>query len=42
VVELGVGNATIHKVNECARISDIEQLTLVYERVMEKLLGDRS
>jgi len=40
VVELGVGNATIHKVNECARISDIEQLTLVYERVMEKLLGD--
>ena len=39
VVELGVGNATIHKVNECARIADIEQLTLVYERVMEKLLG---
>jgi succinyl-diaminopimelate desuccinylase len=39
VVELGVGNATIHKVNECARIADIEQLTLVYERVMEKLLS---
>jgi succinyl-diaminopimelate desuccinylase len=38
VVELGVGNATIHKVNECARIADIEQLTRVYERVMEKLL----
>ena len=39
VVELGVGNATIHKVNECVRIADIEQLSLVYERVMEKLLG---
>jgi len=39
VVELGVGNATIHKVNEYARVADIEQLTLVYERVMEKLLG---
>jgi succinyl-diaminopimelate desuccinylase len=41
VVELGVGNATIHKVNECARLADIEQLTLVYERVMEKLLAER-
>lgn len=38
VVELGVGNATIHKVNECARLADIEELSLVYERVMEKLL----
>jgi len=39
VVELGVGNATIHKVNECARVGDIEQLSVVYERVMERLLG---
>jgi succinyl-diaminopimelate desuccinylase len=39
VVELGVGNATIHKVNECARVSDIDQLSVVYERVMERLLG---
>jgi succinyl-diaminopimelate desuccinylase len=38
VVEVGVGNATIHKVNECARLADIEQLTLVYERIMERLL----
>lgn len=38
VVELGVGNATIHKVNECARVTDIEQLSVVYERVMERLL----
>jgi len=39
VVELGVGNATIHKANECARLSDIEQLSLVYERLMERLLA---
>jgi len=39
VVEVGVGNATIHKVNECARVEDIELLSLVYERVMEKLLA---
>jgi succinyl-diaminopimelate desuccinylase len=42
VVELGVTNATIHKVNECARVADIEQLSAVYERIMERLLaGDR-
>lgn len=41
VVELGVGNATIHKVNECARVDDIEQLSVVYERVMERLLAER-
>jgi succinyl-diaminopimelate desuccinylase len=40
VVEVGVGNATIHKVNECARVEDIELLSLVFERVMEKLLAD--
>jgi acetylornithine deacetylase/succinyl-diaminopimelate desuccinylase-like protein len=26
-------------VNECARVEDIEQLSRVYERVMEKLLA---
>jgi len=39
VVEIGVGNTTIHKVNECARVEDIDRLSLVYERVMEKLLA---
>jgi len=38
VVELGVGNATIHKVNECVRVADIETLAKMYERVMELLL----
>ena len=39
VVEFGVGNATIHKVNECVRIADIELLSRAYERMMELLLG---
>lgn len=38
VVELGVLNATIHKVNECVRIADIDTLSSTYERVMELLL----
>jgi succinyl-diaminopimelate desuccinylase len=40
VVELGVVNATIHKVNECVRVADVERLSAAYERVMELLLGD--
>jgi succinyl-diaminopimelate desuccinylase len=39
VVELGVINATIHKVNEAVRVADIESLSKMYERVMELLLG---
>jgi succinyl-diaminopimelate desuccinylase len=38
VVELGVANATIHKVNECVRVEDIDTLSLAYERIMELLL----
>jgi succinyl-diaminopimelate desuccinylase len=40
VVELGVINATIHKVNECVRVEDIDVLSRMYERVMELLLTD--
>jgi succinyl-diaminopimelate desuccinylase len=40
VVELGVANATIHKVNECVRVADVDELSRIYERVMEKLLAD--
>lgn len=39
VVELGVLNATIHKVNECVRIADVDTLSLMYERMMELLLA---
>jgi succinyl-diaminopimelate desuccinylase len=41
VVELGVINASIHKVNECVRVADIDALAKLYERVMELLLADR-
>jgi succinyl-diaminopimelate desuccinylase len=39
VVELGVINATIHKVNENVRVADIDTLSAMYERVMELLLA---
>lgn len=41
VVELGVVNATIHKVNENVRIADIDTLSETYERVMELLLVEQ-
>lgn len=40
LVELGPVNATIHQVNECVKFSDLEQLTDVYQRILEKLLLD--
>jgi succinyl-diaminopimelate desuccinylase len=40
VVELGVVNRTIHKVNECVRVEDVEKLRAAYERVLELLLAD--
>jgi len=39
VVELGVLNATIHKVNECVRVADVDVISATYERVMELLLA---
>jgi succinyl-diaminopimelate desuccinylase len=39
VVELGVVNATIHKVNECVAIADVELVSQAYERIMELLLA---
>ena len=38
VVELGPCNATIHKVNESVAIEDLEQLTLMYEKILERTL----
>ena len=43
VIELGVINATIHKVNECVRVADIDHLHRIYCRTLELLLaGDRA
>ena len=41
VVELGVINATIHKVNENVRIADVAALSKMYERVLELLLASK-
>jgi succinyl-diaminopimelate desuccinylase len=38
VIELGPLNATIHKVNECVRVEDLETLATIYQRIIEKLL----
>lgn len=39
LVEFGPVNATIHKLNECVAVEDIERLSAVYRRTLEKLLA---
>jgi succinyl-diaminopimelate desuccinylase len=39
VVELGVVNASIHKVNECVRVLDLEPLQRMYLGVLKNLLA---
>ena len=39
VVELGPVNATIHKINECVEIAELEQLSEIYRQILERLLG---
>lgn len=39
VVELGPCNSTIHKVNECVNIDDLDALALIYEKIMSRLLA---
>ena len=38
VVELGPGNASIHKINECVVMDHLEQLGKVYTSILMKLL----
>jgi succinyl-diaminopimelate desuccinylase len=40
VVELGVVSASIHKVNECVRVTDIEALQRMYFNLLRRLLAD--
>lgn len=40
VVELGPRNATIHQVNECVPVAELEPLATIYAGVLERLLGD--
>ena len=39
VIELGVINESIHKINECVRVEDIDRLQAVYGRILELLLA---
>ena len=39
VLELGPRNATIHQVNECVEVDDLEPLEEIYYRIMKKLLA---
>ncbi|MGR6862199.1 succinyl-diaminopimelate desuccinylase [Aliivibrio salmonicida] len=39
VIELGPVNATIHKVNECVKVEDLEKLTDMYQEVLNNLLA---
>jgi succinyl-diaminopimelate desuccinylase len=39
VVEFGPTNATIHKVNECIRLEELEMLPRIYEQILVNLLA---
>jgi len=39
VLELGPLNATIHQVDECVAVDDLDQLSAMYEKVLEHLLA---
>ena len=41
VVELGLLNGTIHQINECTPIQDIDRLSTLYETILERLLIDQ-
>lgn len=41
VVELGPINATIHKVDECVSVADLDRISTTYERILERLLGGK-
>jgi succinyl-diaminopimelate desuccinylase len=41
VIELGPPNATIHQINECVNLADIEPLKNIYRRVLE-ILNDQA
>ena len=38
VLELGPLNATIHQVNECVSVADLDRLSAMYEKILENLL----
>lgn len=41
VLEIGLLNATIHKVNEYTNVEDLEKLSLIFERILENMLLEK-
>lgn len=41
VVELGPCNATIHKIDECVRVKDLDTLAEIYEVILERIFASR-
>jgi len=39
VIELGPLNATIHKLNECVKVADLDTLADIYTAILRRLLG---
>jgi succinyl-diaminopimelate desuccinylase len=39
VLELGPINATIHQINECVNVADLDTLTKLYEGILVRLLA---
>jgi succinyl-diaminopimelate desuccinylase len=42
VIEFGLTSATIHQVDECASVADIESLTAIYARFLERYFAPRA
>ncbi|MCZ6803368.1 MAG: succinyl-diaminopimelate desuccinylase [Proteobacteria bacterium] len=40
VIELGVVNETIHKINECVKVDDLETLSIIYQNILEQLFTE--
>ena len=38
LIELGVINESIHKINECVKVDDLEKLSIIYQNILEQLL----
>lgn len=38
VIEFGLINKTIHKINECVKLSDLKLLNLIYFKILKKML----
>ncbi|AKC60664.1 succinyl-diaminopimelate desuccinylase [Blochmannia endosymbiont of Camponotus (Colobopsis) obliquus] len=38
IIELGLINKTIHKINECTNINDLYSLSLIYKKILESLI----